>query len=182
MVGRSCSICSSGTDVRRGVDSALMTGSSFRVIAQQFEVSPDAVRRHLLNHVSDDVKSALAESQSIDGTGLVLRISEIADAAKETRQRLTTTGKDRDALRAGDSELRALTTLVMRLGISDSTLLESATQAVELGFSLISLMRTYPELELGALLVEELRDRGSDELADSFATINSRIINKEVTQ
>ena len=174
MVGRNCSVCSSGADVRRGVDTALMTGQSFRAISQQFDLSPDSVRRHLLNHVSEDVKAALAESQSVDGTGLVLRIAEIADAAKETRQRLTQAGKDRDALRAGDSELRAVATLVTRLGISDSTLLDALEEADHLVYSVASIMRARPELGFGELLVQEFKERGADDLVAAFGTLISR--------
>ena len=57
-VGLRCTICIH--PARPQIDLAIATGLSKRVIAQRFEVSPDAVWRHNQAHLTTELRSALA--------------------------------------------------------------------------------------------------------------------------
>ena len=58
LTSRSCTICQH--DARPQIDLSIATGLSKRVIAERFHVSPDAVHRHGQNHLSPEIKAALA--------------------------------------------------------------------------------------------------------------------------
>jgi len=57
-IGAHCTIC--GHAARPQIDLAIATGLSKRVIAERFHVSPDAVWRHSQNHLTPELKAALA--------------------------------------------------------------------------------------------------------------------------
>ena len=184
MTGRQCRVCASGAEVRREVDGMIINGSSFRAIAHRYEfdlgpgagISRDSVRRHFLSHASTDVRNSLAESAEVSAASLVGQIHDIAEDARDLRVELQAAGKTRESLRAADSELRALTTLVVRLGITDADLIAAVKETEDLAFALVGLVQEHPELVV--LLVEALRDRGADALADAYLQVSKKELTK----
>jgi hypothetical protein len=183
-MGRNCTVCASGPDVRHEVDRLIVEGQSFRAIERRFEnlagLSRDSIRRHFLHHASADVLAALQESGQVDGPGLVLRLLEVADDAQRIRRQLVERGQTMAALKAGDHEARVLGIVTQRIGITDETLAANVQQADDLIRSLVHVMREHPDLALGELLLAELRDRGSTQMADALASLNDRISKKEL--
>jgi len=100
---------------RQGIESAIASGETFRGIARRYGLTPDAIERHAARHLPMDVaRSDFRGRPGMTAADLMGRMVEVADSARAVR--LVEGLSVRDALRAGDAELRALATITGRFG------------------------------------------------------------------
>lgn len=123
-IGRPCTTCHHVD--RQGIESAIASGETFRGIARRYGLTPDAIERHAARHLPVDVaRTDFRGRPGMTAADLMGRMVEVADSARAVR--LADGLSVRDALRAGDAELRALATITGRFGADAGAL------AAELG-------------------------------------------------
>ncbi len=112
-VGRPCGVCSLPSQQRTALETALASGTSISRISR-LEWSPgrESITHHLQSgHLSEQLQERAERAQGLDLTTVVARISDIAQRARTTAIEAAEAGDRAGVLRAGDSELRALSVL-----------------------------------------------------------------------
>ncbi|MFF8187857.1 hypothetical protein ACF044_11440 [Microbacterium sp. NPDC016588] len=113
-VGRPCAVCALPAQQRERVEIALAEGTSISSIARQHGgPGRDSIRHHLdSGHLRQDLQSRAERALGLDYTTVIARVSDIAQRARQTALEAREAGDRTGVLRAGDSELRALSVLV----------------------------------------------------------------------
>lgn len=104
-------------------------------------------------------------------TRLIDRIFGIADDLARTRERLQSSGHLAGAVRAGDAELRALTTLLDRLGVDHLDTLALLDDGDQLAKAVGQLARSNPDA--GRQLADYLDQLGATTLAEPLRAITT---------
>ena len=116
---RICTICSHAQ--RSAIEAALVTGTPNRVIARQFDVGHDAVRRHASEHVGQQIaqhKEAREEAQALD---VVKQLGTINHYALAAMSEARTANKPELMLKAMDRVQRQIELQAKLLGqLSDA--------------------------------------------------------------
>ena len=108
---RRCSVC---THPRRPeIDHAIVSGNSYRTVAQQFAVSRDAVVRHR-RHLSVALAKPLNSEQMTPPESLLAHLEELKSEAQRLKQKAEGDGDYRTAL-AAVRELCRIVELVAKL-------------------------------------------------------------------
>jgi len=108
---RRCSVC---THPRRPeIDHAIVSGNSYRTVAQQFTVSRDAVVRHR-RHLSVALGKPLSSEQLSPSETLLGQLEELKSEAQRLKQKAEQDGDYRAAL-AAVRELCRIVELVAKL-------------------------------------------------------------------
>ena len=111
-MGRLCTVC---THPRRDeIEAAIIEGRSYRVIAEEFGLKKDAVRRHALNHLRKDLIEKAAEVEARYADDLLHRLLGYLTDAEDLLERAEEAGDLRTALN-GVKEARASLELLARL-------------------------------------------------------------------
>ncbi|MEZ3156685.1 hypothetical protein AB1K56_07090 [Microbacterium sp. BWR-S6Y] len=112
-VGRPCAVCALPAPQREQVEIALAQGTSISSIAKQHGApGRESITHHIkAGHVRADLDEKIARAQGMDWTTVSARIAEIAQRARTTALEAAEAGDRQGVLRAGDSELRALSVL-----------------------------------------------------------------------
>lgn len=172
-MGRRSSIDALPTHARSLLERDAMAGRPYSVIAREHGVSRDAVRRHVTQHVAPAVRAAAAEHvEEATAVALAERIRDVANAARDTRLRLAAGGRDLDSLKAGESEVRALTTLAERLGVTRLTEIEQAREVEDIARAIPEAIRAHPGI--ATPLADALRARGQAKGANALEGIARR--------
>lgn len=116
--GRLCTVCHHAD--RRAIDADLTAGeSSIRGIAGRWGLAPESVRRHARRHLDADARAAAIALRGIPGLSVLLRLQDVADAARETRLDAEERSDPRTALQAARVEAQVLATLGERFGVRE---------------------------------------------------------------
>lgn len=170
LYGRVCTIC--GGPDRSEIDSALTQGSSVTQLSQQFGVSRDSLYRHLKFHLRPAMQRALKAAPAFRPAALVVRIADVADAARDARVQAYAVGNARLGAQLGDAEVRALQVLAERFGVDHDSATEDLRDAEALADALVELMPRAPRL---AELLAELLDRQErPDLAERVRQLTTR--------
>lgn len=106
-------MCALPAPQREQVEIALAQGTSISSISRQHGAPRrESIASHIrAGHVRADLDEKIARAQGMDWTTVVARIAEIAQRARQTALEAAEVGDRQCVLRAGDSELRALSVL-----------------------------------------------------------------------
>lgn len=106
-------MCSLPSAQRTALETALAAGSSISSIAKQdWAPGRESITHHLKGgHLPAQLQQQAERATGLDYTSVVGRISDIAERARSTAIEAAEAGDRAGVLRAGDSELRALSIL-----------------------------------------------------------------------
>lgn len=112
-VGRPCAVCALPAQQRERVEVALAQGTSISSISRQHGApGRESITSHIrAGHVRADLDEKITRAQGMDWTTVVARVADIAQRARQTALEAREAGDRAGALKAGDSELRALSVL-----------------------------------------------------------------------
>jgi hypothetical protein len=158
--GRPCTICANEHRVR--IEESVIGGTSFSRISRDFDIRPDAIRRHMSTHVAPTMRDALLDPEGLAASAIAARVLAIADDARDAREACAI-GSPAIALRAGDAELRALTYLADRLGVKSDDLVLEAENASAFARAVVVTSRLSPQV--GAHITDTLNNHGRLTLA-----------------
>jgi hypothetical protein len=108
---RRCSVCTHPH--RQQIDQAIVSGNSYRTVAQQFTISRDAVARHR-RHLSAAVINSLSSGSISAPQSLLAQLEELRSEAQRLKQKAERDGDYRAAL-AAVRELCRIVELVAKL-------------------------------------------------------------------
>ncbi|MFC3296434.1 hypothetical protein [Clavibacter michiganensis] len=123
------------------------------------------------------VKEALRTVEGLSPAVVIMRVQEVANSARDLRDEALEKGNIAAALRAGDAELRALTALAERFGISSDTVARDLQAADDVYRAVGS--TAAQSAEAGQLLADALEQLGHRVFADTLRASTSR--NKGLT-
>src|SRR5690606_12934318 len=124
---------------------------------------------HIRAHLAPELREQLRGSQALDVPDLLARVAAVADDARDARTKALDAGNAAIALKAGDSELRALGVLTERLGVDELDVLAQLRDAEMLARAVGSLTRTHPDA-VQALAVA-LERGGAAEMAGALTAV-----------
>jgi hypothetical protein len=112
--GRPCGVCSLPAQQRTVVETALASGTPVsRIARQDWAPGRESIAHHVqAGHLPAQLQEQAERAQGLDYTTVVARISDIAQRARQTALEAADAGDRAGVLKAGDSELRALSVLV----------------------------------------------------------------------
>ena len=126
---RLCSICTNPN--RHEIDKAIISGDSYRIVAQQFTISRDAVARHR-RHLALPPASTLSAQHVASSETLLQQLQELRSEAQRLKEKAELEGDYRAALGAV-RELCRIVELVAKLcGQIDS---RTETKILNVNFS-----------------------------------------------
>lgn len=163
-IGRPCRVCNHPGI--REIHRRVLRGDSIPLIAVENRLSASSVYRHLRSHVSEDFKSGLSPAQQIEVSDLATRVLDIADDLRATRERASRNGSPAAAVRAASAELRAIDSLLDRLGVDSRETSELLSNGEALARAVGTAVRQHPEV--APLIAGPLRERGHPELAQAL--------------
>lgn len=169
LYGRVCTVC--GGPDRSEIDSALASGGSVTQLAQQFGLSRDSIYRHLKFHLRPAMQAAIREAP-FRPAALVVRIADVADAARDARATAYSAGNARLGAQLGDAEVRALQVLAERFRIDHDDTTEDLRDAEALSDALRELMPKAPKL--AEVLADLLDRRERPDLAERVRQLTTR--------
>lgn len=168
-VGRPCSVC---THPHRALIEAEVVGNGGQAVphvstvANRFGVGPHSLRRHLQNHAAPGARGVLGPREGADPAMVLERALAVADAVRTVRLQAERSGDHREVLRAGESELKALTVLSVRLGMDAESTVQALAEAKVLARAVGDVARVDPEV--GEAIASRLELRGSAEMAEAL--------------
>lgn len=166
-VGRPCSTCSLPQDKRDEIEQDLLfRNQPVSNVSNARGISPQSLRRHLRHHLRPQLRQALARSE-MNLTGLVERVVDIADGARDARLDAEDAGDGRGAARAAEAELRALLVLLSRLGVTDTAVGEALRQSEQFAAAVGQASRR--DARVGQAVVARLSANGAHELAQGLS-------------
>lgn len=107
-----CTVCHH--DQHEVIDTALASGDSLASVARRFGLSPDAVRRHRIGHLSAALKAVQAERETAGARTALDRLEALHDRAERVLAAAEAEGKASLSLQA-IRELRSTVELIARL-------------------------------------------------------------------
>jgi len=123
-VPRVCTVCRNPR--RPEIDGALLSGASYRKIAERFSLSATAVFRHR-RHVGQALAKAENASEVARGNALVVQLNQLAQDARRIKTQAELIGDLRTAL-AGVRELTRLVEVAADLSREQSLPLDEAQE------------------------------------------------------
>ncbi|EIM63234.1 hypothetical protein DespoDRAFT_01274 [Desulfobacter postgatei 2ac9] len=110
-----CQVCQSYN--RPDIDRALIQGKSYSKLANQYDLDPQAIRNHHLNHLSRQLVQAWERKQDAESRDLLGEIDELVERTKGILDKAEKKGQLKTAL-AGIRELRGSYELMSRIAFS----------------------------------------------------------------
>jgi DNA-binding CsgD family transcriptional regulator len=168
--GRPCTVCSLPTSKLLGLERAVHGGTlKVSQLARIHAVSVDSIYRHLRSHPPLEARSSTPESEDLPvAAEIIERLVESADDLRRARHVAAVNNNILSLTRAADSELRIITTLIDKLGITNIEIADDLRITEALVRAVASLTRQQPEI--GKRVAIELRKAGMAEIARSFDT------------
>jgi len=111
-MGRVCTICTHPE--RDAIDAALASGTAYSVVARQFEVGPESVRRHHGAHLSPALAAMEAAQQETDSATALDRVTRLIGRVERVLDAAESEGKSGGVLSAA-AQLRPLIELLAKL-------------------------------------------------------------------
>lgn len=177
-VGRPCGVCSLPSQQRTSLETALAEGVSIsRIAKQHWAPGRESITHHINGgHLPQQLQQQVERAQGLDYTSVVARITDIAGRARTTALEAAEAGDRTAVLRAGDSELRALSVLANSGETSEHEIAQRAAQR-DLAVALFRLARRDPEAgEAAAIELEAMhRPLLADEIREQFPESRNEI-------
>lgn len=171
-VGRPCGVCSLPSQQRASVETQLAQGISIsRISKQHWAPGRESITHHLNGgHLAADLQERAERAQGMDYTSVAARISDIAGRARTTALEAAEAGDRATVLRAGDSELRALSVLAAAGESSEHEIAQRTAQR-DLSAAIVRLARRNPEaVEPVAVELESMyRPHLADDIRDQIS-------------
>ena len=166
-VGRPCGVCSLSSSQRTSLETALAEGVSIsRISKQPWSPGRESITHHINGgHLPAQLQERVERAQGVDYTSVVARISDIAARARTTALEAAEAGDRTAVLRAGDSELRALSVLANNNETSEQEIAQRVAQR-DLAVALFRLARRDPQA--GEAVAVELESMHRPLLADEI--------------
>lgn len=145
-MGRTCTVCS-----HRDVDEInrlLLSGTSFRDIAGQFDLSKTALARHKESHIPEVLSKSNDLKEIVDADVLFGRVEEEAGFVREMRDAAKDEGDIELALKAVDRALKCIELYAKVKGIiQDQPQVNITLNAewIELRSTIIQALQPFPE-------------------------------------
>ena len=157
-----CTICSSTN--RDAIDSALVSGESFRTIAAQFGVSTAALQRHKAHHLPAALAQARNASEATRGDDLLEQVNALRSRAFGILTQAEETGELRTALAAIREARGCLELLARLLGeLQDGAQvnISVAPQWISLRTTILAALVPFPDAKRAvAVALKEGHDEG----------------------
>lgn len=145
-MGRQCSVCLH--DKRDAIDQALIRGTSYRNIMEQYNLSLGAVSRHYHNHLPETLRKAHAIKEVASADKLLARIEDLITEAEGLLEYGKSKKEGRD-WKSGLQELRKCFELLARVsGVLDEqpqVNIVTNPQWIQLRTQLIQILSDFPE-------------------------------------
>lgn len=161
LYGRSCSICAH--DELGEIDAALVVHTPIAQLVRRFDVSRDALYRHVRYHLRPAIQQTITSTPDTRPLALVERLADIANDARAARVSAYASGNAALGARLGDAETRALDSLANRFKIDHDSLSADRTKVAQLARALDTAVEQSPEL--GAFMADALEAEGLTQLA-----------------
>lgn len=137
-MGRPCTVCQH--EELQEIDKTLVTGTTHRIVAEQFRLSPSAVYRHKRNHLPRRLQRAFEAGETRKAVELVQH--RVEEQAREVGQALDVV-----------QQLKAINAACLEI-------LQRARTDGEHALSLKAVDRIHRQIELQARLLGELQETG----------------------
>ena len=165
-----CQVCNSYN--RPDIDKALMQGKSYSKLANQYDLDPQAIRNHHLNHLSRQLVQAWERKQDAESRDLLGEIDELVERTKTILDKAEKQNQLKTAL-AGIRELRGSYELMSRIAFSlhqakekdiELARIESGEHDYQLeqDFKEKLGILSQPELKLYAALLDKIHSQDPD--------------------
>lgn len=150
------------------IERAIAEGVPAVEVARRYGVSESAIARHKKSRLN--ALAAVLDDDNPPASDLLVRVSELADSATRSRKLVDVSGSAAQVARAQATELAALNTLIDRLGITDTTVVELAQGALPLVGVVQRVAERHPEARADILALMRSHEELSD-LADQLAAL-----------
>lgn len=117
-MGRVCTICSH--EKRAEIESAIVSGTSYRVISSQFGVGNNSVQRHASEHIAHAIKQSRAAKEEAQALNVVEQLRTINEVALAIMREARSDKKNGMALFAIDRVQKQLELQAKLLGDIDT--------------------------------------------------------------
>lgn len=153
------------------MEAVLLTGTmSVRALAREFDVSRDALRRHVARHVDLADRERMAGVSGAAPTDIVLSLLDVAQYAHDVRDDADRRDDTKTALAANRQLGQAIDTLASRVGLTRAEILAEFDDAQAVMEAVARASRDTPALaERLAVALREQGDTGLAKLIDSYA-------------
>jgi Fe2+ transport system protein FeoA len=155
-VSKPCSVCVAPRDVRASIDLELsrdvVPGTRSRsraALAQAHGISQHALGRHLRNNHAQRGALALTSvdaDESLNFASLLDRLLDASASARRTRLAAEADNHRRDVLASISVESQVLQTLLLKLGVTETTTVEMLAEARKLASAVGRVSRESPAL------------------------------------
>lgn len=144
--GRPCGVCSLSSQHRTAVETALAAGTSIsRISKLDWAPGRESIAFHVrAGHLPQQLQQQAERAQGLDHTTVLARVTDIARRARTVALEATEAGDRTGVLRAGDSELRALSVLVTT-GETSEQEIELRSMFKDLAAAVVRVSRRDPE-------------------------------------
>lgn len=161
LYGRSCTVCAHSE--LGEIDAGLVAHLPIAQLARRFEVSRDALYRHVKFHLRPVLQQVITSTPATRPLALVERLAEIASDARAARTTAYAAGDAALGARLGEAERRALDSLADRFHINHDSVAADRTKVAQLARALDAALDESPEL--AALMADALDAEGLTEMA-----------------
>jgi len=142
---RSCTVCSHPD--RQGIDQALVSGTSLRVVAEQFRLKPTSLHRHNHRHIPTSLARAHDARVVAAADGLLEQLEDLTAEAHRLKAKAEKKGDLRTALSAVRELVRMVELLAKLRGELDESP-KVALVAVPEWRTVLGALDPYPEARL----------------------------------
>lgn len=178
LYGRTCTVCAH--DELGEIDAGLVAHLPIAQLARQYEVSRDALYRHVKFHLRPAIQQAITSTPDTRPLALVERVARIANDARDAAATAYASGNAALGARLGDAELRALDSLADRFRITHDDVAADRTKVSQLARAVDVALEHSPAL--AAIMADALDAEGLSELAEDMrADLPSNLKTKGLT-
>lgn len=150
---RTCTICTHPE--REAINQALVNGEPYRVIAQRYAASPDAVYRHKVDHVSVTLAKAQEAKETALGDDLLAQVKQLRTKAISILMKAEAGGDYRTALmgiREARGCLELLAEMEGELNRTPTVNLYLSAEWIQVRAVLLHALSDFPEARAAAAL------------------------------
>jgi len=146
---RICTVCSHGK--RAEIEAMIVSGTSYRDISGQFQLSKTAVQRHATDHIPQSIKQAQTAKEEAQSLDVVRQLKAINNVTLSILKKANDSGKDSLALFAVDRVMKQLELQAKLLGdINDGVQINihETPEWIRVRTTIIQALLPYPEARI----------------------------------
>ena len=157
---------------RANLEQRIMDGTAISLIADEIEVNPSAVYRHLRLHFRSEMLAELSRAHRLHVADLAERLVNLLGEAETVRAYAKTVNDPRLLLQAADSERSTVTELVKRLGIDTTDLISDVREGLVLSHSVARVLARHPDV-LQELVADLSQTPNGSDLAAAYSALST---------